>query len=629
MTDIGKRIATTQANREPFFMGGIRNVGQGLSLGTSDEIEAAIRANIEGRPYEEVLAEIRQSTSKYAEENPKTAMALQFAGGLPLAAVPFAGAARGLMGMAKAGAIEGGLTGIFSGEGGPVQRLASGAGGAVAGGLLAPVAGKLAEGIGSIASNAIDWTRRNFGGGASRAFQSEIDRLVASSGMTPDEIVQAVADGKLVSENQTLNAFARAYYADAAGGEAQAIIKQGLAGRPSETRNIAEEQMLGGLTGQTDQSARMLQDQAEQAATEYGNRAYAPFKSPDATVGPDVEAQLLAELRGTPSAGAELASAERTATQGGDIFARDKNGNITGFSRPLTIADAENIRRSLSNAASREFTAGAGLAGSAVQGAERNVRGTLDALYPELADVRANMAGFKAAGDAFTSGQRAATGGAQQAEIDLLQIASDPQQLDAYRRGFMDTIQKQLGTQGAASSVRNLLSEEASAGRIMRMIYPSDKVDDAIAALQRAVDAQTASNKILGGSQSMETASQMNASRGISLTDVIDAATGFSPTATLRAGAAMIDSMAPQLTVAEREAIARLLVERNPEVVRRALIDDGGWRRMQDIIKQTADIISRGAQAGAGSAGGQYGGDVTEVMVPREPLRLTISGTGQ
>lgn len=57
-----------------------RNIAQGVTLGTSDEIEARLRSWIEGRPYEEVLEEIRAGMAEYKEAAPEAAMAQEFSG---------------------------------------------------------------------------------------------------------------------------------------------------------------------------------------------------------------------------------------------------------------------------------------------------------------------------------------------------------------------------------------------------------------------------------------------------------------------------------------------------------------------------------------------------------------------
>ncbi len=57
-----------------------RTFGQGLTFGTADEAEGFVRSLISGQPYKTERDEIRKLQERYAERNPKMAMALEGAG---------------------------------------------------------------------------------------------------------------------------------------------------------------------------------------------------------------------------------------------------------------------------------------------------------------------------------------------------------------------------------------------------------------------------------------------------------------------------------------------------------------------------------------------------------------------
>lgn len=131
-------------------------LGQGLMMGWGDEAEAYVRSRYTGRPYEEVLAEIRAENKGYEERNPYGAVVGEIGGGmLPTAAalaltpvtggasIPaaFMGPAGRLMTSAAArvptvayGSMVGGTQGAISGAGSAVEgdRVS----GAVEGGAL-------------------------------------------------------------------------------------------------------------------------------------------------------------------------------------------------------------------------------------------------------------------------------------------------------------------------------------------------------------------------------------------------------------------------------------------------------------------------------------------------------------
>lgn len=58
-----------------------RALGQGVSMGWSDEAEAAARAARSGRPYEDELAAVRAEYARFAEEYPVAQPVLEFVGG--------------------------------------------------------------------------------------------------------------------------------------------------------------------------------------------------------------------------------------------------------------------------------------------------------------------------------------------------------------------------------------------------------------------------------------------------------------------------------------------------------------------------------------------------------------------
>jgi hypothetical protein len=82
-----------------------RTIGQGLTYGFSDELEAAIRAAAQGDParYAQIRDRIRAQQERYAAANPNTAMALEGAGMIGSAMLtPQLAAAKGLGALTRA-----------------------------------------------------------------------------------------------------------------------------------------------------------------------------------------------------------------------------------------------------------------------------------------------------------------------------------------------------------------------------------------------------------------------------------------------------------------------------------------------------------------------------------------------
>ena len=144
-----------------------RAVGQGLGMSFGDEAIARVRAKLEGRPYEQVLAEERAAYESFAKKHPVTALTTEIvSGALPtigLAMLPGGQGAAGanivrtaptLKRLATSGAITGGISGFGAGEGGMgekgsvVDRLPSAGMGAGFGAVAGPVASKVGNVVG-------------------------------------------------------------------------------------------------------------------------------------------------------------------------------------------------------------------------------------------------------------------------------------------------------------------------------------------------------------------------------------------------------------------------------------------------------------------------------------------------
>ena len=129
-----------------YFRGLGRSIGQGVTFGFGDEIEAGIRALGAGT-YDEEVAKIRADLEKFRETNPVSAYGSEIAASLPTGLGLGALALRaGVRGVGKIGAAEGALYGAGVGEDAE-DRAVSAAIGAPLGAAGAKVGEKVIEGI--------------------------------------------------------------------------------------------------------------------------------------------------------------------------------------------------------------------------------------------------------------------------------------------------------------------------------------------------------------------------------------------------------------------------------------------------------------------------------------------------
>jgi len=604
-------------------------LGQGLLLGFGDEIEARAASLATGRPYDEVLAELRGKIKAYQEARPGEALAYE-AGGAALPAVgsllaaPFTGgastaatapaltrlmAATPTLGRAVGmGAAQGAGYAFGTGEGSAMERLSrvpGGAAGGAAGGTLGYGASKA---IGGLANKLVDSARRAAGGRGSTVVENEIQRLVRQTGKTPDEITQDIIDGRLLAENKTIQSAVRVLRAQ--GGEASTTIQRGLENRPTQTRAAAMQQLREYL-GDAGDSSQAAQRRASEEATVAAERAaYAPFANQPAP--DDVVGALADTLRRVPSAAKEVELQLRAETGMTPFFSVTDDG-VVEFSRAPTVAEAESIRRAVQNRAGTLYREGMGGAGGAVRGAEQELRGILDMSVPELATTRAQAAAVRANRDAYEAGQKALAGDVNEKLADFAKLSQGEnaqESVAAFRAGLMQALEARAATGSRQSMIRNLVNPEMKEGKILREVFPQDQIDEVLKTLDIAAGAQEAAGKVLIGTGSQTTETAMEAARqgfGLSVDEVSGAMSG-SPTEMLNVTNKILRRFVrTDLTDAERARIAEILVSDDPQLVRNAIIDESGMARLAEAVER---LTQRATQAtrGAATIGGAMAG---------------------
>ena len=613
------QAAKAEERREAVPTQRTRAFAQGVTFGFADELEARARALATGQTYEEALEEIRAKLKGYQEARPGEAFGYEMAGAVApaLAAAPFTGgtgtaailAQRGATGAAAKtlgvaapssirgalgyGAAQGALTGVGTGETAE-ERAIGGAIGGVAGGALGGAMQAAAPYVTGVATGVVDYARRKLGGRGSKAVENEIQRLAAESGMSVDEIVQGVADGTIMAENKSLQRAVRGYYTS--GGEAATRIEQAMTARPQATRQEAMQEIQQYLSDVGDPNIARAMRADEEAAKVLERRAYEPFKEQIATA--EVVDELKDAVKAVPQAAAALNKIYRSKT-GEKPFVSIKKG-VVEFADDVTVEQAEVVRRTLSNLASREFKTGIGTVGEAIGDVEQTLRSALDIDVPALAATRETAAMTRTAREAYQEGQKVFSKSPDIVELELEDARRKGEgAVKAYRTGVMQALRNRMRTGSMKSMMSNLADPERKEGQILRTVIPEDELETVLASVARAARSQQAATSVLGGSQTAASlAEQARQGAGVSAMDVAEAISG-SPMAAGRVIRDVIKQAAPNLSDAERVQIVDILISENPEVVRRALVDESGMAAFQAAVERTMQAIRAGAQRGA------------------------------
>jgi hypothetical protein len=606
----------------------LRAAAQGLTFGASDEIAAAAQNPISafnsimgwdgGKPYEDTLKSERGKLDQYRKDYPYSSLGWEVGGAaLPIAAsivaAPFTGGTSaeaaaaptagrlasvigaGLRG-AKAGAIGGAAYGFNSGEGGFKARairagvdagLGAAGGGAI--GAAASTAGNV------ILKPAIDWIRNKSGDRMAGVVSAEIQRLAQEGGLTADEVIDGVANGRLMAENKTLTTMIRKFYSE--GGKAASVIRNRLDTRPAETRAVAQDTMQSHLA---DAGNPLANKRASDEATRLAERdAYKGAFDQMPQVPDNIVSKLQMVARDAPEALTAAAKAAKL-KYGVNPFFTEKDGQII-FTRTPSLAEAESTYRALRDLSGQAYKAGQGDIGEGYGLYRDMMKGELDATSGALAQARSDAAIVRHANDFFKLGQMAANKSPDELEVIMKQISErdaalgTDEGIKAFRAGLMTNLRGQMSRPSSAPGViRNLANPETGPGTALRYALPDGAEPGVQQALDVARDAQAAQSNIIGGSQTAQT--MMN-QRGIGdvanmASDAGAALTG-NPMAIMRLVTSIIGKNAPKLSEAQRLEVARIVVSEDPALVERALKDNTLTGVLEKKIVQAIDMVGK------------------------------------
>ena len=579
----------------------LKTVLQGLSFGSSDEVEAFVRS-LGKQDYDTVLQSIRSDLSMFREANPLQALALESGGAVAssIAAAPFTGgtsipatAAR----LALLGAAEGGAYAFNTGEGGFKERVSRVPVGAATGAVVNPTASKVLTKSGDGLKALVRSARNLVGRRGSTIVNNEIQRLVNKLQKTPEEIVQDIMDGRILVENKTLAAAVKALRAK--GGEAGDLINTTLTNRPAQTRQQAASAVDEALGG--DGQLQVARNQANrQAVREAENTAYAPFKTGE--VNDEVFGELVMALQAVPAARKSLMEKFQTRVNDPNYepLFKMKDGDLQFLRRP-NPEEAEVVRRSLDAAASKKFAKpGGGFVGSDIAEIATDVRTAIDANIPDLAAARTQAKLARDNFDAFDAGRKAFTGSADEKILQLQDLftAGNQEAIDAFRSGMLSSIQARLKSGNRASFIKNLSDDELGMNELLRMALPDETVESVLKKLDIATESNAAKSAIMDRTNTAETLIE-NSNFGTRLgANTLMQLQMNDPRALGDIARSIVKMFGRDLTDAENLRIAKILVSEDPELVKSAVTDTGALKRLEGMVNGIINLSTNAARPG-------------------------------
>jgi hypothetical protein len=581
----------------------LRTALQGTTFKFADEAEAYLRS-LTGENYDSALKDIRQKIKNYEKSRPVESGLIEAGGSIPMALgmswlTGGAGAPEAaqsllptLARITGAGTVQGALTGAGGAEGDAFSRLTGGAIGGATGLVTAPATFLGMKAIGGVVLDPmLDFTRRKLGDRGAKIVETEVQRIQEQTGLSPDDIVQKIANGEIMAENPNILGIVRAYASG--GGDASRTIREALTRRPTELRNKTFEQISKELSSGTEPNVLKKFAQSESERTTARNALYNKAYDEGGVITEEMLNSLTDAMQRSPSAYELINKLSQAQLKTKPFFTMNEAGEVT-FIRPPTIRDMEIARRGLKADINRKYQSGEGDIAKELQPYEATLRGLIDKSAPAVGEARSQAASDKVTTGAFDAGKKAFGKSPDQVQIEFEQLLTkNPEAVSAYRAGIMAQLRNKMSMGGRTSMMSNLESVEAKEGQILRIIYPQDKVDDILKLARVASQSQKASNKALAGSATAETLLESkNIGMNISPQEVASVFSGDAFT-TLRVASKIVQKNAPNLNPEQKQQVARILVSEDPTMVLNALKDQSGMAILQKRLQSLGNTMAR------------------------------------
>jgi len=581
-----------------------RSFAQGATFGFADEIEALARAAT-GENYDEVDAEIRGKIKAYQQANPMEAMSMEMLGAVAPTAVAMAtgvgapAALRTVGGLAKSagiGATEAGITAFGTGEGGFMERAGRVPAAATVGAIAAPITQGVVTGSGMALKKLSRGVRSMFGDRLGGVVEAEVMRIQQETGKTPDEIINDLIEGRLMTENQDVVKTLRAYRAK--GGEAGAMITRTLGARATETQSRAIDDLQRGLAPDAGDNVYRTVRLGEQQFKQKQSNAYDQVFAQGQLVSRDMTKTLSEALVNIPQAAEALNAVYKAKGKIVPFYKIADNGELQIIRQP-TVEDAERVRRALSIATGKAYRAGDGDLGEALSDIERSLRKQLDDEAPDLKVTRQNWSQLNTAREAFETGRKALTGDLEEKlfTIDQIFARKNEGEIKALRAGFMNQFKNKFARQRTVAS--RLADRDSAEGQIFRALYP-DGADRqrVIRNLETAGIAKDVERQVKYGSPtSQDIGAAARIGKNVSASDVQGAMIGH-PASMMRVGMGLVQSISPDLTPRQREQVIGIVMTEDPDVLRRAFYDDTAMSRLEGMVGKILGVGGQTAKRG-------------------------------
>ena len=424
-----------------------RAVGQGLGLGFGDEAIARVRAQMEGRPYEDVVKEEREAYQRFQEQHPFAALGTELvAGAIPtigMAMVPGAGTPGAVMGASRMGMAAKSLaqympkfmtgtmgkaagtaatTGAVAGAGSATEgnRMSGALEGGATGAVLGPTVAKTIQ-VGGQAVKGLKNAIRPSPGAVDTRATNKVLEAMGRDEMDPTALrAKMLEDQKLGVKSTIMDATPSLSTLGEAvvtrPGQGRKILGQGLNERLEGGREAVAARTLKDVSKGIDYTAQedSLMGTLRANANTLYDQAYAHGSVDDTRILKVLEDDTFKKafkeaqaISSKEARAAELRGEDASRFKLNDIYSQDKDGNLVSVGKIPDVRTLDYIKRGIDALIDKGYR-GEGM-GKAEANALKDLRkayiNVIDENVPEYAAARAKYAGDMEVLDALRLGR--------------------------------------------------------------------------------------------------------------------------------------------------------------------------------------------------------------------------------
>jgi hypothetical protein len=599
-----------------------RLAASGLLFNFADEFVAGIKALSPNITYDEALEGERESLES-ARSKPGSlkyeigGALLPTAGAIALA--PFTGGSSAAATaptwarLAAIGAAQGTAYGVGGSEEKGLSRVKDAPVSAITGAVANPLLAKLSQGAQALVSPVIDKIRRTITGKVGKKVEDELLRVINDSGLEVEDVLERISKGEIIPEMSAETAeVIRGLLSKA--GPGSKIVRDEVSKRKSDFIKDVYESLQkdlapnsrGGNIFKTFSENKNLLEKAESEAYEaiWKGTENQKFKNID---------NVILSIANVSRNSRNLINKKFDENGLKPIFkmvGKGKNQKLQ-LTRSLTLKEGEIAKRAFMDAKNSAFKSGASDKGSTMKNYESQIKNVLDEISPELKQTRNNWSKIKSSADLYKQGTTIFRKDPEEFAVEFKRLTElfDVEGIEALRAGAAAALKLKSKSTSAVGTITKLSDQKLGINQkereILEILYPGDALETILQKINLARGAIVAEGKIFGGSptaKAIGTASRVG-QVGQTATDIarVVNSAGTDIGAIKNIASKIFGGKAPEFTDEQYIQISKLLIEKDSEILRRALTDDTALDQALKRIQQIITALSASQPRVAGS----------------------------